>query len=493
MCLALFASSFARAADETARPNVVVFLVDDLGWTDLGCYGSTFYETPNIDRLAARGVRFTDAYAACPVCSPSRAALLTGKSPARLGMTAHVGDASGAKDGRPLATPWSLDRLDHPERTLAEVLHDAGYATMHAGKWHMGHEPYYPEYHGFDVNAGGWLHGGPFTGKGYFSPYANPRLSDGPDGEYLTERLAEETSRFIRAHRHEPFFVQHSFYQVHVPLQAREEAIRKYEAKRDALPPVAEELIQGRDSLERARQDMPVYAAMVEALDSAVGRVLRAIEEAGVADRTIVVFTSDNGGLSTGDAWSDAQGRPTTNRPLRAGKGWVYEGGVRVPLIAAGPGVGVPGSSSARVVNGTDHFATIVELAGLDEPIPADSASYAAALKGDPTPRGPVFWHYPHYGNQGGRPAGAVRDGQWKLVEWYGPTPERPERVELYDLSADLGEVNDLACEQTDVARRLLESLATYRREVDARMPSASTPRVTDSKPDKVPAKTTKR
>ncbi|MGL4513760.1 MAG: sulfatase [Lacipirellulaceae bacterium] len=487
------AAATASDSAEVARPNVVVFLVDDLGWADLGCYGSTFYETPNLDRLARRGVRFTDAYAACPVCSPSRAALLTGRSPARLGLTAHIGDSSGGKEGRPLATPWSRDRLEHSERTLAEALHDAGYATMHSGKWHMGQEPYYPEYQGFDVNAGGWLHGGPFTGKGYFSPYENPRLSDGPNGEYLTERLANETAEFIQAHRHEPFFVQHAFYQVHVPLQAKEAAIRKYEAKRATLPPIAKELVEGRDAPERARQDLPVYAAMVEAMDAAVGRVLRAIDQSGVADRTIVVFTSDNGGLATGDRGISAdQGWPTTNAPLRSGKGWLYEGGIRVPLIAAGPGVTNPGRTSPRVVNGTDHFATIIELVGLDESIPQDSQSYALALRGAAPQRGPVFWHYPHYGNQGGRPAGAVRDGRWKLVEWYSGA-ERPDSVELYDLQSDLGESNDLACERTEVAARLHESLTDYRREVGARMPSTPTPRLSDSKPAKAAATTAKR
>ena len=465
----------------------MLIVADDLGWADLGCYGSTFYETPALDRLAAQGVRFTDAYAASPVCSPSRAAIMTGKNPARLGITAHIGDAQPEhwKRDTPLKPAGYLDRLPLEETTLAERLHDAGYATLHAGKWHLGREQYYPEYQGFDVNIGGWSQGGPFTGSGYFSPHGNPRLADGPPGEYLTDRLAEEACRFVQAHRHEPFFVHLAFYSVHVPLQARADLLEKYERKLATLPEIDCSLVEGVDSPERARQDLPVYAAMVEALDQAVGRVLESLDRAGVADETIVVFTSDNGGLATGDLGiSPAEGWPTTNRPLRAGKGWLYEGGLRVPLIVRAAGGGGTASVSDRVVAGADVYATLLDLVGLTPSGQADtdSESFSSALvTGDTEARSPLFWHYPHYGNQGGRPGGAVRDSQWKLIQWYGAEAGVSE-VELYDLASDMAEKHDLATAQSEKAHELLEQLRRWREGLTVLMP---TPNESASPPQK--------
>lgn len=465
----------ACAANAERQPNVVLILADDLGWSDLGCYGSTFYETPNIDGLARTGVRFTDAYATCPVCSPSRASVMTGKYPARLGMTAHVGDAQPEHWRRdtPLKPAPYVANLPRTETTLAERFHDAGYATMHAGKWHLGGEHYWPEYQGFDINIGGWSQGGPFGGKQFFAPYGNPRLRNGPDGEYLPERLGEEVASFIDAHRHEPFFIHYAPYLVHVPLQARKELLKKYEAKRAQLPAQDSLWLATPDAKVRARQDLPVYAAMVEALDQAVGRVLAQLEKAGVAENTIVVFTSDNGGLATGDHGIPAdQGWPTTNHPLRAGKGWLYEGGVREPLIVRAPGVSSPGSTSDHVVTGTDFYPTLLELAGIQpggRPCP-DCKSFAPVLQGDPTQRGPVYWHYPHYGNQGGRPGGAVRDAQWKLIEWY--TADETVELELYNLQEDIGETVNLAEEHSDQRERLYTLLQTWRAELDAKMPT---------------------
>lgn len=474
-------TSSTRAGDSVVttkkgseRLNVIVFLADDLGQRDLGCYGSDFYETPNIDRLAEKGVRFTDAYAACPVCSPSRAALLTGKAPARIGLTSHVGDAGPDRWSRPtpLLPAKSIDRLPLEERTLGEAFHDNGYATMHAGKWHLGHEPFYPEYHGFDVNQGGWSQGGPFTGKGYFSPYGNPRLTDGPPGEHLTARLAEEASRFIKAHREEPFFIHMAWYAVHAPLQAPADLVKKYEDKLRTMGREPGALRTTPDGTEPEAQNHAIYAAMVESLDRGVGRVMQAVLQAGIAERTVVLFTSDNGGLSTGDVGLPAnQGWPTSNAPLRAGKGWLYEGGVRVPLIVAGP-TARKHAVSERIVAGTDFYTTALSLAGINEqePTPADSVDFSQALQGDVEQRQPVFWHYPHYGNQGGRPGSAVRDGDWKLIEWHGATPHEAE-VELFNLASDPGEQTNLADKETTRRDNLLGKLNEWRREVRAAFP----------------------
>lgn len=465
------------SAAETGRPNVVMIVVDDLGWSDLGCYGGTFYETPHIDRLAKQGVRFTDAYATCPVCSPSRASLMTGKYPPRLGVTAHIGD-QGPEHWRrntPLRPANYQGQLDLEETTLAEHFHDAGYATLHAGKWHLGGERHWPEYQGFDVNIGGWSQGGPFGGKQYFSPYANPRLTNGPDGEYLTDRLAEETVRFINDHRFNPFFVHLSFYSVHVPLVARADLLEKYEAKLAKLPVLSEPWTRTADGRVRARQDLPVYAAMVEAMDQAVGRVLKKLEETNLASETIVVFTSDNGGLATGDRGiAEAEGWPTTNAPLRAGKGWLYEGGVRVPLIAKAPGVSQANLTRHDVVTGVDLAPTIADLAGLVEEATSDvdGRSFAAALRGENEPRGPVYWHYPHYGNQGGGPGGAIRDGDWKLIEWF--RPDGAHETELYNLHDDLSEEHNLAGEEPGLAAELQAKLASWRAEQLARMPTVN-------------------
>ncbi|TWT37152.1 Arylsulfatase [Posidoniimonas corsicana] len=462
------------AAIAASPPNIVLIVADDLGWKDLACYGSDSYETPHIDQLASSGVRYSDAYATCPVCSPSRASLMTGKNPARLGLTAHIGDPQPEnwKRDTPLKPAPYIGNLPLEEITLAERLHDAGYATLHAGKWHLGGERHWPEYQGFDVNIGGWSQGGPFGGKQYYSPYANPRLSDGPEGEYLTDRLASEAAQFIHARRFKPFFVYLPFYSVHVPLVARKDLLEKYEQKFSRSDAI--EMVQTLDGTERARQDHAVYAAMVEAMDQAVGVVLNAIQEAGVADNTIVVFTSDNGGLATGDIGISAeQGWPTTNKPLRAGKGWLYEGGIRVPLIVRPPGESVSGAVSSRVVTGCDLYRSLLTLAELDVPESEglDSVSFAGSLAAEESQRPPAYWHYPHYGNQGGRPGGAMRMGDWKLIEWFGEN-ENDSDVELYNLRDDIGEANNLADECPDRLQSMHTALREWRKELGARMPS---------------------
>ena len=488
MCLRLFIAAllvsshatYGRA--ETKSPNVIVIVADDLGWADLGCYGSTFYETPNLDGLAKSGVRFTDAYATCPVCSPSRASIMTGKYPARLGMTAHIG-APGPDNWRretPLKPAAYQGFLPHKETTLAELFHDAGYATMHAGKWHLGHEPYWPEYHGFDVNVAGWSQGGPFGGKQYYSPYGNPRIDNGPEGEYLTDRLAAETTRFIEAHRHEPFFIHLAFYQVHVPLVGRKDLVKKYEDKLAQLPPIEDPWINNGDGRVRARQDLPVYAAMVEAMDEAVGKVLQKLDQRELANNTIIMFTSDNGGLATGDiAISEAEGWPTTNHPLRAGKGWLYEGGIREPTIVRAPGAMQAGATSDHIVTGVDFLPTLLELTQVNSTLPegVDGKSFASALRGEKSDRGPVFWHYPHYGNQGGRPGAAVRDGQWKLVEWYTPNSKGGGKgdLELYDLANDPSEAINLSTAEPTKRDELHAMLVRWRTDMDAQFPTPNT------------------
>lgn len=452
----------AHAAERAS--NVVVFLVDDLGFMDIGANNpDTFYETPNIDALAQRGVRFTSGYAACPVCSPTRASLLTGKYPQRTGITDFIGARQPATWDRPtkmLPAPYT-NQLALDEITLAEAFKAGGYATFFAGKWHLGSSEYWPEHQGFDFNKGGWDRSGPYGGDKYFSPYGNPRLEDGPPGEHLPDRLASETAGFIARNRDRPFFALLSFYSVHTPLIAREDLRRKYEAKAAASPAPEPKFGREREREVRLVQDHAIYAGMVEAMDAAVGKVLDALTESGAAANTIVVFTSDNGGLST------SEGHPTSNRPLRAGKGWAYEGGVRVPWIVTAPGL-AGGRVSDAVITSPDLYPTLLELTGVRQRPEqhVDGISFVRALRGLPVSRGPVFWHYPHYGNQGGAPYGAVRDGDWKLIEWY-----EDEAIELFNLAQDPGEQRNLASAEPERAQALLRSLREWRTQVGARMP----------------------
>jgi arylsulfatase A-like enzyme len=464
--LLLAVQTISFAAGPT-RPNVVFFLVDDLGWRDLGCFGSTFYETPHVDRIAATGMKFTQAYAACPVCSPTRASILTGKYPQRTGITDYIAVSrvnqpeKWDRRTRLLPAPYS-DRLALGETTLAESLKEAGYATFFAGKWHLGPQGYYPEDQGFDVNKGGLEWGAPSAGKRYFSPYGNPKLPDGPPGEHLPARLAAETAAFIAAHRNQPFLAYLSFYSVHIPLMAREDLLQKYEAKAKSVKHNGPDWGQERERRVRLVQDHAVYAAMVEAMDQAVGTVLKKLDELGLADRTIVIFMSDNGGLAT------SEGHPTANVPLRAGKGWLYEGGIREPMIIRAPGTTSAGSTCDTPVISMDFFPTILELAGL--PLRPrqhrDGRSLVPLLRGQALDRGPLFWHYPHYGNQGGAPAGAVREGDWKLIEWYEDNSR-----ELFNIREDIGEKHNRAAEMPDKVRELAAKLDAWRRTVGAVMP----------------------
>ncbi len=454
------------------RLNFVFFLVDDLGWTDLGCYGSRFYETPNVDRLAAQGMRFTNAYAACPVCSPTRASIMTGKYPARLQTTDYFGapqpdtvDKHWTKD-KPLLPARYLNRLPLEEVTIPEALKEHGYATFFAGKWHLGPEGFWPEDQGFDVNKGGHDRGGPYGGKRYFSPYGNPRLPDGPDGEHLPDRLATETCRFIEEHRDEPFLAYLSFYSVHTPLMAREDLKAKYEAKAKTVAPHDPAWGKEGDREVRLVQDHAVYAGMVEAMDLAVGKVLDALDRLDLTRNTVVFFMSDNGGLST------SEGHPTSNLPLRAGKGWLYEGGIREPMIVRWPGAVKAGSVCDEPVTSTDFYPTMLEMAGL--PLKPrqhmDGRSLVPLLRGrDGAKARALYWHYPHYGNQGGSPGGAIRLGDYKLIEFY-----ENNHVELYNLRDDLGEKQDLSATMPEKAAQLRRMLHQWRSDVGAAMPTAN-------------------
>ncbi len=466
--LALLARCAAPAPPD--RPNVVFFLADDLGWKDLGCYGSPFYETPHIDGLAASGARFTQAYAACPVCSPTRASIMTGKYPVRVRLTDYISPSGGnqpEKWGRNtvmLPSAYS-DRMPLEEVTLAEALKEAGYATFFGGKWHLGPEGFWPEDQGFAVNKGGWEHGGPWGGRNYFSPYENPNLTDGPPGEFLPQRLARETASFIADHRDQPFLAYLSFYSVHTPLMTTDELEAKYSGKSAKLAFSGPRWTTEGFREARQVQDHAVYGGMVEALDSAVGMVLQAISENGLDDRTVVVFMSDNGGLST------SEGSPTSNLPLRGGKGWMYEGGIREPMIIRAPGVSRPGAVIRSPVTSTDFYPTLLELTNLparpDQHI--DGESMVPLLLGQSANRAPLFWHYPHYGNQGGAPSAAVRDGNWKLIKWY-----EDGATELYDLDRGPAERYDLAKTHPDIADALAQQLDNWLNEVDANMPSVN-------------------
>ncbi|GAA4438843.1 sulfatase [Bremerella cremea] len=439
-------------------------LVDDLGWTDLGCFGSSFYETPNVDKLANSGVRFTNAYAACQVCSPTRASIMTGRYPTRTGITDYIGAAQPDKWNRktPLLPAPYETKLALDEVTIAEALKQKGYATFFAGKWHLGSEEYFPEHQGFDVNQGGIDRGGPYGGKKYFSPYGNPRLKDGPDGEHLPDRLATETVKFMEAHKDEPFLAYLSFYSVHTPLMSREDLKQKYEEKKKTLKHGE---IWGQEGARKVRlvQEHAIYAGMVEAMDQAVGKVLDGIDSLGLADNTIVMFMSDNGGLST------SEGHPTSNLPLRGGKGWIYEGGIREPMIVRWPSVTKADTVSEQYVSSVDFFPTILEMAGVELPqqVTLDGMSFAPVLKGQTIDRGAIYWHYPHYGNQGGSPTAAVREGDWKLIEFY-----EDGRLELYNLANDPGESNNLAEKKPELASKMHAQLKAWRQETGAKMPT---------------------
>lgn len=462
----LLHSRLIHAAPAAKKPlNFVFFLVDDFGWMDIGANNpNCFYETPNIDRIARSGMNFTNGYAANPVCSPTRFSIMTGKYPTRDGATDWF---TGKRSGRFNPAPLN-DWMPLEEVTLAEALKEHGYKTAFVGKWHLGsEEKYWPENQGFDINIGGWSVGSPKGG--YFAPFDNPRLGEYPKGSHLPKVLTNESLKILDQYKDGPFLLYQAFYSVHTPLQGREDLIAKYKAKRQAILDAderefgPEEQVWPVKALREARlwQCHPTYAAMVEAMDEQVGRVLDKLEQLGLADHTVVFLMSDNGGLST------AEGSPTSNLPLRGGKGWLYEGGIREPFLIRWPGVTKPGSNCDVPVISTDFYPTILDMAGL--PLKRqqhlDGMSLVPLLKGTTKiDRDAIYWHYPHYSNQGGFPGGAIRMGDWKLIERF-----EDGRIHLYDLQMDIGEREDLASVYPQRVKTMRAKLHAWYKQVDAK------------------------
>jgi arylsulfatase A-like enzyme len=458
-CSLMLTTVVSSAKPSERTPNVVVLLVDDLGYMDVGANNpDCFYDTPNIDRLAKSGMRFTDGYAANPVCSPTRYSLMTGKYPTRVRATNFFsGKRSGTFNPAPLKNHMPLDEI-----TLAQTLKTKGYATFFAGKWHLGEsEEYYPQNRGFDVNIGGYSKGGPYSGNKYFAPFENPEMEDKPDDRHLPDRLANETVDFIKANKDKPFFAYLSFYSVHTPLMGRPDLVEKYNARAASIKGTEfgdeEQVFGNKPRKVRVLQKHAVYAAMVEAMDEAVGKVLQQLDESGVAENTIVIFTSDNGGLSS------SEGSPTSNLPLRGGKGWVYEGGIREPWIVRYPGVTEAGAVSAEQICSIDLYPTVAAAAGVNVDHEIDGVDLLPALKGGSLEPRALYWHYPHYSNQGGIPGGAIRMGDYKLFERY-----ENGRVQLYNLKDDIGEQNDLAAQHPEQVEQMRAKLHAWYKTVDA-------------------------
>ena len=451
-----------------APKNVVVILVDDLGWADLGCYGSTFHDTPNLDALATEGTRFIQAYAASPVCSPTRAALMTGKHPVRVGITDWI--KGFVKENPPLITPEDRHELALDEVTMAEILKKHGYTTGYFGKWHLGEtEEFWPEYQGFDENYGGFSKGSP--PGGYYSPYKNPRLTDGPEGEYLTDRLTDEAIEFMHRNRESPFLLYLAFYTVHTPIQGCAEWDDHYAAKRENLPYLDPDATREEGPAKtRLHQTNAKYAAMVRSMDGNVGRLLKELESLGLDDETVVVFTSDNGGLST----QGGRIAPTSVLPLRAGKGWCYEGGIRVPLIIRAPGRVKPGTVSKQTAISMDILPTVLDLAGLPQQpqrhLDGISLGKAIADPGNIQPR-TLIWHFPHYHASRWTPGTAMRKGDWKIIHRY-----ESQSLELYNLADDPGEQNDLAMEHPALLEQLRTELDNWHQSMGSGIPQPITP-----------------
>ncbi len=438
-----------QAHADRQRPNFVFFLVDDLGLGDVGCFGSQFHETPNIDQLAADGMKFTQAYSACTVCSPSRAAILLGQYPGRTNLTDWIA-GHGRKNPKLLIPDWNM-RMGLEETTLAEALTEGGYRSQFVGKWHLmpigadDFDQHYPENHGFEINVGGREWGQPKGPGKFFSPFGMPGLDDGEPGDFLTTRLTDEAVKFIENSKDDPFFLYFSYYTVHGPIMAPKELVAKYEKKAKEMKASETERMH------------PAFAAMMELLDDSVGRVRSKLEELGLADNTVVIFTADNGGTSE-----------KASAGLRGAKALSYEGGTRVATMVHWPGVTKPGSECATPVIGTDFYPTLLEMARLD-PRPeqhADGQSLVPLLRGeDGWDRDALFWHYPHYHRT--PPYGAIRKGDLKLIEFF-----EDGKLELYDLAADPAETTNLAAAQPEKAKELLIRLQEWRTSVDAQMPS---------------------
>jgi len=470
--VAVMSSLGGLAADAAPKKvkNVLFLFADDLGVKDLGCFGSSFYDTPHLDALRKDSVMLTNAYAACPVCSPTRSSVMTGQYPARTRNTDYFGGYN-PKPGQPVPKKWKkplvpppyIERLPAELTTLPEALKDKGFATFFAGKWHLGGKGSWPKDHGFDINKGGCSRGGPYGGKKYFSPYGNPTLEDGPEGEHLPDRLATETVKFMKA-TDKPFFAMLSFYSVHTPLIGRVDLVKKYKDRAAKLGLAKDDIFEPEFPRRvRVKQNHAIYGAMVEAMDEAVGKVIQGLKDSGKYDETMIIFFSDNGGLST------SEGSPTSNAPFRAGKGWLYEGGIKEPALMRVPGVTKAGAESAALVISTDFYPTILEAVGAGQ-IPKahiDGKSVLKDISAGQDGERVLFWHYPHWGNQGGIPGTVVRKGDWKLIEFY-----YKKGFELYNLAKDPSETKDLKLVKPKKAAELKEILEKLKKETGALMPT---------------------
>ncbi len=447
------------------KPNIIIITADDLGWSDLACYGSDLHKTPHLDKLADQSMKFTNAYAAAPVCTPTRASIMTGKYPARLHMTIWREWATNQQFDQLLLPPDAEENLPYEEETIAEVLKAAGYFTVHIGKWHIGDAANYPELHGFDVNTGSTLWGCP---PSFFYPYRGEIYdseryvaglevdTDGDyftsrDGEYLTDRLTDEALKIIDDAGNRPLFLNMSYYTVHTPIEGKPAMVDKFSSRI-------------REGMLHRNAD---YAAMVNSLDENVGRILKMIDELGQTENTLLIFLSDNGGLTM--EWA---GRVvTSNSPLRSGKGSLYEGGVRIPMMIRYPGIIKPGSVCGQAVSTIDIYPTILQILGIDEPEKSsgpDGVSILPLLKDPTTPlnRKYLFWHYPHYYVPITSPVSAIRQGDWKLLEYF-----EDRHVELYNLKDDPGEKLDLSQRFPGKAWELQKVLDNWRTDMNAQLP----------------------
>ena len=497
-------SSFGQIISE--KSNIIFFLVDDLGWTDLSCYGSSFYETPNIDKLAEEGVKFTNAYSTCSVCSPSRASILTGKYPASINLTDWL-------TGRP-DTPYQKlknvkinKHLPYSETTIAEVLKNLGYNTAILGKWHLGENPSNPMAHGFDLHLPNWAKGWP--NKGYFAPFGLEGFEDSPKGYYLTDRLTDEALKYIKLNKKNNFFLLMSYFNVHDPIQGRKDLVEKYKKKlrrikKSSNPdfilegnpdnpnnPKRKELNQmilSKDFknkyktfdndlvLIKQKQDNVEFAAMVESVDESIGKIINELKKLKIEENTIIIFYSDNGGMSAlnGTPWREIQENEldqyysTSNLPLRGAKGWLYEGGIRVPLIIKYPKSKKIGFECDLPISGVDMFPTIVNMLNASKYLNnnLDGINILPAVMGDKINRGPIYWHFPHYSNHGMQsPGGAIRDGDYKLLEYF-----ENGTLQLYNLKNDLGEQLDLSKIEIKKTMELKKKLDKWRTKIGAKM-----------------------
>ncbi|WP_167598041.1 sulfatase [Leeuwenhoekiella sp. ZYFB001] len=468
LIMLLSSISFSQIENSTQKPNVVFILVDDLGWSDLGIQGSKYYLTPRIDELAKEGIRFSNAYAANPVCSPTRASIMSGKDPADVRV--NISNWIGAQEyenrqNQKMIQPGVGAYLPLEEFTMAEAFQNSGYKTQFIGKWHLGEtEEYWPENQGFDNNIAGWSKGNPGS---FFSPYHNPRLKDGPDGEYLPYRLGREAVAFIEEQKNskDPFFLFFSMYNVHTPIEAPKELVERFEKRREKLGlPEQAEYSLNKGIKERSIQNDATYAAMIWAMDSVVGDVKDKLKELGMLDNTAIVFFSDNGGLS-----NPGYG-VTSNKPLRGGKGWIYEGGIREPLIIKYDPLtkSKAGSIIQEPVISYDFYPTLLELSEIDNTYSneLEGKSLVPVLNGQPLERECIYWHYPHYSPQGGGPASAIRMGALKLIYFY-----ETDSYELYNLHDDISEQHNLADNNPKMVKDLSVKLFKHLEKINASYP----------------------